>query len=913
MSFNLSVITHPTADILKPSLIIEDRTTGDRTIIGNVPSGLQRKCNEMHLKTSRLTSVFFSGILDWTSLAGLPGMILTISDQGVKNLDLYHSGNKIIQYMISSWRYFIFRFGLNLKAEDVKSTIKKGHVEYTPININPLSDYGNNEDKLVDYSKLDKLLSGIFPIQDDPSRPVYNSKKIGNLTLPKSIVNPKVSTNWIITPESIRGKFLVNVAKQLGCQIPHFKDLCNFKPVTLDDGTIIQPEQVLEPTRNFNPILVLDIPSEEYLQNTLSYDWKTASPNGLAYTVVYHFIDDSIVDPLGRNDYIDFIRAFGPSTTHFISHKSYCPNSLNFMKTLKVSLKWKALLPSLFPLPKWSNDTILKIDGNFSNVLPMISGQSLIINSTSGTNLVESTKDGSDVSKCTSKDIGKMFDEERGKISMEDFATKENFDLVVAENATTQSLRKVVDPTKSLKSQVETLILGTGSAIPSNLRNVLCNIVRIPYKLNDGRTGFRSIVLDAGENSFGSLRRLYHSEEVEMLLDEMKLIYLSHLHADHHLGIIDFIREWNYRQVSKYGNSRYEKLFIVTPGQYEKFMNELNRVDPFIDQNFIKHVSCDEFMVGYITPSSKQLEIETIPLDQFGSIPNIEVEYEKDDKLSAQVYNAIGMRDISTCSAYHCEFSYSCSLSFKLHLESDDISDENVFKVSYSGDTRPKATFAYIGKNSDLLIHESTLEDEKLKDAVNKRHSTTSEALQVGILMKAKKIILTHFSQRYKSFTCSELIYKRLDNPTTRSDVVATNSDITIPTPPSPTSSPKEIKDYQFALYSNTELPVEVKSDIFNEPLDESMKNGARNLEVLFAFDNMKVEYDEMHKQRCIFENHGEQLELIFNEDEEVVEDDDSVGKLKKVPSNDNKNQAKKNATKTKSNKKRRITSPVEK
>lgn len=57
--------------------------------------------------------------------------------------------------------------------------------------------------------------------------------------------------------------------------------------------------------------------------------------------------------------------------------------------------------------------------------------------------------------------------------------------------------------------------------------------------------------------------------------------------------------------------------------------------------------------------------------------------------------------------------------------------------------------FVIIGKGCDLLIHEATLDDGLENEARMKRHSTTSEAIQVGQSMEAKFTLLTHFSQRY--------------------------------------------------------------------------------------------------------------------------------------------------------------------
>ena len=37
-----------------------------------------------------------------------------------------------------------------------------------------------------------------------------------------------------------------------------------------------------------------------------------------------------------------------------------------------------------------------------------------------------------------------------------------------------------------------------------------------------------------------------------------------------------------------------------------------------------------------------------------------------------------------------------------------------------------------MGKNATLLIHEATFENDLIEDALEKRHSTTEEAVKVG-------------------------------------------------------------------------------------------------------------------------------------------------------------------------------------
>lgn len=51
----------------------------------------------------------------------------------------------------------------------------------------------------------------------------------------------------------------------------------------------------------------------------------------------------------------------------------------------------------------------------------------------------------------------------------------------------------------------------------------------------------------------------------------------------------------------------------------------------------------------------------------------------------------------------------------------------------YSGDTRPNGLLIESGKDADLLIHEATLEDDMIEDAIEKQHCTIQEAVDVGM------------------------------------------------------------------------------------------------------------------------------------------------------------------------------------
>lgn len=127
-----------------------------------------------------------------------------------------------------------------------------------------------------------------------------------------------------------------------------------------------------------------------------------------------------------------------------------------------------------------------------------------------------------------------------------------------------------------------------------------------------------------------------------------------------------------------------------------------------------------------------------------------------DEDQREEVYKRVGLVKIDTCYVHHCPYSYGIALEMKNLMKSDRHPGETV-KITYSGDTLPCADLVYIGQNSDVLIHEATMEDDLLKEAKIKMHSTVSQAIDVGKRMNAKFVILTHFSQRYAKIPRMEL------------------------------------------------------------------------------------------------------------------------------------------------------------
>jgi ribonuclease Z len=65
--------------------------------------------------------------------------------------------------------------------------------------------------------------------------------------------------------------------------------------------------------------------------------------------------------------------------------------------------------------------------------------------------------------------------------------------------------------------------------------SVSATVVEIP--------DFGNILLDAGEGTLGQLKRRYGSSLWTDILSKTKILYISHMHADHHLGVRRILEE----------------------------------------------------------------------------------------------------------------------------------------------------------------------------------------------------------------------------------------------------------------------------------------------------------------------------------------------------------------------------------
>lgn len=104
------------------------------------------------------------------------------------------------------------------------------------------------------------------------------------------------------------------------------------------------------------------------------------------------------------------------------------------------------------------------------------------------------------------------------------------------------------------------------------------------------------ILLDVGEGSMGQIHRFY-GEEAEDVIKKLKAIYISHLHADHHIGLFAIMQM---RQ--KICDETYAPILLLAPNEMEPWItfykNEFEKIGTdfeFIDNRILvkKNSNCN--------------------------------------------------------------------------------------------------------------------------------------------------------------------------------------------------------------------------------------------------------------------------------------------------------------------------------
>jgi ribonuclease BN (tRNA processing enzyme) len=256
------------------------------------------------------------------------------------------------------------------------------------------------------------------------------------------------------------------------------------------------------------------------------------------------------------------------------------------------------------------------------------------------------------------------------------------------------------------------VVLGTGSAAPSKLRASSSLYLEVPPIEGQPIQPF-GMLLDCGEGTYGQLWRQFGREEVRHRIGALQCIWISHYHADHQCGLVRILQEYLHYQCTMNQTENHGKLLVIAPRSVLTYVDKCKTIGLLSDSHAqLALVSCVDFnrLDHPLRMDFFMRMIHYYPIHELRSVPVI------------HCYDAFG-------------------LVFTIGNTKQ--------KIVYSGDTIPCDRLIHAGLDADLLIHEATFDDSMQEDAEKKKHSTIGQALEVAAKMRAKKTVLTHFSQRY--------------------------------------------------------------------------------------------------------------------------------------------------------------------
>ena len=521
----------------------------------------------------------------------------------------------------------------------------------------------------------------------------------------------KPAMSYIVQGHPQRGKFDPRKAQALGVpEGPSYSSLTAGNSVTLNDGSIVTSDMVLGPTKPSRGIAIIEMPSARYIENLIRRSEWTSDKirNGIA--AICWILAPGVI----YSSKLKMFMKSMPDVEHIISSTEVCPNYLSFDSSAASAVRLSRIYNNYFPIPFHDNATLPQFQTSSSGNSQSLDGF---------TAADRGLKVQIEPEFLISKDeippllnIAEVVKDLPSKVQQYASIAREQVATEMAFGSGSDAQRcheySEFDP--------EIITLGTGSALPSKYRNVSATLLRT------GRYG--NFLFDCGENTIGQLRRMFDGPELGELLRNLKFIWLSHGHADHHLGTISVLLSHRYacKNVgARFGRKKgtnvpYEptsRVVVASGSKMLKFLEEYESVERLGN---VEELLCQRY-----------------------EAPILDNSEEKANSLLQQ----IGIKHLRTTHVEHCHGAQAIAITFA-----------NGFKFSYSGDCRPSLQFARIGRDSDVLVHEATFDDDMQGDALAKRHSTTGEALGVAAKMEAKNLILTHFSQRYQKLPVMENI-----------------------------------------------------------------------------------------------------------------------------------------------------------
>ena len=278
----------------------------------------------------------------------------------------------------------------------------------------------------------------------------------------------------------------------------------------------------------------------------------------------------------------------------------------------------------------------------------------------------------------------------------------------------------------------ELTILGSGSALPTSLRNTTAQVLNVLE---------RFFLIDCGEGCQLQLRKLSFS------LLNINRIFISHMHGDHYFGLFGLLSTLNLM-------GRKQPVYIHGPAELYEV---LNTVLKFNDDHWcypIQIIPLD-FEKSTIIFEDSKIKIISFPLRHSTPVCGFTFEEQpRPRKIDKSLISELGLsiKEINALkNGHNIERNNQTLLNRNITL-----APRPPRKYAFVTDTLKCSSAIEFIKNADILYHEATYLHQDLSFARKTCHTTALQAAQIALEANVKQLLVGHYSSRYTDISVIE-------------------------------------------------------------------------------------------------------------------------------------------------------------
>ena len=273
----------------------------------------------------------------------------------------------------------------------------------------------------------------------------------------------------------------------------------------------------------------------------------------------------------------------------------------------------------------------------------------------------------------------------------------------------------------------EVTILGSSSSTPIFNRNPSAQLLNVNEKY---------ILIDCGEATQNQLLNF------GLKANRIDQIFISHLHGDHYLGLVGLLS-------SLHLNGRTKPMHIFGPAELKEIIDLQFKHSQTILRYSIKFSPTSDDK-RYRIFENYDIVVDSFPLDH--RIPCTGFIFTEKQRLRKMIKSKID--DLSIPSEMIPLIKKGESFKDKkgkIHT-SEELTTEADQPKSYAYCSDTICSWKYLDyiSNVDMLYHEATFMNDMLDRAEETFHTTALQAGEIALKAKVKKLLLGHFSARYR-------------------------------------------------------------------------------------------------------------------------------------------------------------------